>query len=275
MNVKWLIEKETFSENLEPLLEEIKRQGFEYKMTRYVPFEGSEQFLTLFAPEDCVVVYGSLQLARQIQKVAKWVPGVYCNLEKYACTSYYPAFGEDLLNYNYIMLPFGELLRRKEFLFKVLGNSRCLFVRPSSGFKLFTGKVVKYEEWEREIEKFGFYDIEPNQVVVVAEPQNLAEEWRFVVVDGVVVSGSQYHNKYGSKLDSKVPKEALEYAKEAAKKYSPDRVWTLDICRTSDYGEYFVLEIGCFSSAGLYVCPMEPIVQEVSRIAHEEWLEHM
>lgn len=283
MKINWLLEEEIFAENLQPLVDEIKRQGFGCKTTKYIPYDLAAPFRckgrdentkTIFKPSDCVVVYGSLQMARCVQRYAEWIPGVYLDLEKYACTSYYPAFGELLLNSHYVMLPFGELLRRKDFLIDTMSADGCVFIRPSSGYKLFTGEVVKCEEWAREVEKFNFYDIDPSEVVVVAEPYNLIAEWRFVVVDNNVITGSQYRNEYGSKLDANIPEEVLEYAQQAAKKYSPNRAWCLDICQTKQ-GKLYVLEIGSFSSAGLYVCPMEPIVREISRIALEEWHEHM
>lgn len=276
MKVNWLVEKEGVSEDLNLLIEAVKKQGYGYEVCpSYVPKGEEETFLKLFRPDECVVYYGSLQMARQIQRTAKWIPGVYCSLEKFECTYYYPFFGDLLLNRNYVMLPFGELLRRKEFLFSTLGKDGAVFVRPSSGFKIFTGKLTYEENWAKEIEMFGLYDVEPDRVVIVAEPHNLVAEWRFVVVDSKVISGSQYRMEYGNKFTENVRPEVYNFAQKAAdiSKYNPDRVWVLDICERKD-GQLFVLEVGCFSCAGLYAIPKDDIVNAVSNAALKEWKEH-
>jgi len=52
--------------------------------------------------------------------------------------------------------------------------------------------------------------------------------------------------------------------------YSPDPVWIIDICQTSD-GEYHLLEIGGFSFADLYACDKSDIVNAVSNVALNQW----
>ncbi|MEM7317124.1 MAG: hypothetical protein AAF497_28655, partial [Planctomycetota bacterium] len=58
--------------------------------------------------------------------------------------------------------------------------------------------------------------------------------------------------------------------KIASMGYSPDPVWIIDICQTSD-GEYHLLEIGGFSFADLYSCDKTDIVAAVSAVALSLW----
>lgn len=280
MKVKWLLESDVFEEGLEYLQQAITDQGMEYKICNYVPFQQGGKFLDLFEKTDCVVFYGSLQFASQVQKYAPWIPGVYRTLANYDCTYYYPRLNKHLLNEKYIMLPFGELERRKDFLFSVLSEDNCLFVRPSSGYKTFTGKVVSQETWKRDVELFGFYEVKPEELVVVANPQNLTGEWRLVVVEGKIITASQYRNELShlgglTKFVGGAPDDILAYAQQVLDEtqFAPDPVWCLDMCRTLK-GEIKVLEIGCFSCAGLYMCNKEAIVKEIGRIALREWEEY-
>lgn len=265
----WIIEKDIFQENIEEMIKSVSDQGMDHKIVSYVPFEAGE-YKNLLPENSCAIVYGSLQLARCLQKTTNWIPGVYCDLPKYECSYYYTKLGSFLLNSPYVMLPFGELVRQKEFLFEALGNSDCLFIRPSSGFKLFTGKVVEKENYEREIEKFSFYDVEPEKIVVVATPQNIKAEWRLVVVEGKVIASSQYqlHRKHITKEGC--PDVVKQYAEEIAKVWEPDPAWTVDICQL-DSNEIRLLEIGCFSCAGLYDCNKSEIVSVVSNLAIKHW----
>lgn len=275
MDVKWLLEKDVFHENLEPMKEEIKRQGFEYKLCDYVPFEGSIDYLSIFNEDDCVIFYGSLGFARQIRKQARWVPGVYCDLPNFECTKYYGHLGKFLLNQNYVMLPYGDLLRQKDFLFAKLGQSGTLFMRPSSGFKLFSGMMVHEESWDKDYELLSFYDdvIEKSSMIVVAEPVNLDAEWRLVTVNKKVVCGSQYKMQdWMPKISENVPDDVMAFGQEVVDAgYEPDPAWVLDVARTRD-GVLRLIEINSMSCSGLYAANKEIVVRELSQLAWSEYL---
>ena len=52
--------------------------------------------------------------------------------------------------------------------------------------------------------------------------------------------------------------------------FRPDPVFVIDICKADD-GNFYLLEIGSFSCAGLYACNLEKIVSAVSKAAIEEY----
>lgn len=271
---KWLLEQDTFEENIDSLKEAIIECGFGYKTVDFRPFGGSDKdILNLFLPEDCIICYGSLGLSKMVSQKAKWVPGVWCNLEHFECTHYYNHFGKHLLNDHYIMLPYGEMLRQKQFLLDTLAEDGCLFVRPSSGFKLFSGTLIKAETYEKDVEYLGFYDVEPDRIVVVSNPKNIGREWRLIVVDKVVVSSSQYKNNGLVKLEEGCPKRVEKYGNELAQIWQPDLAFTLDICEMKD-GELKLVEINSFSSSGFYVAPKKPIVMAAAELALKEWKEY-
>lgn len=312
MKVKWLLEPDLFSDDIEIIANALKRQNIEYKIYKYIPYGSNDEYLKLFNEEDCVVFRGSLGFANQIRRLAKWIPGIYYDKDKYDCTSYYPALGEHLLANNYIMLPYGELVRKKEYLYDILGSNNAIFIRPNSGGKSFVGQVVLKEHFDKDI---SFFNIPNESLVVVSEPRNIVKEWRFVIANGKVITGSSYTdgmpifkgfgaclkelnidmkacNTYkveqegehlrvvdDSDKDDFVPVEALDLAKWAAEKYNPDKVWIVDICQTkhtidaNTNGAVHILEIGAFSCAGLYKCNLDVVVKVVSEIALQEWQE--
>ena len=275
MKPKWLIEEQAFPEDTQPIYSALEELGIEYKRIngRLTILTDKSEPDEYFGPEECVIFYGSLELAKRLRKAASWIPGVYYNVKAFECTSYYPVFGNHLLNSNYMMLPYGELLRQKEFLYEKLGQDRAIFIRPNDGGKVFTGRLVYKENYEKDVKLLGFYDVPSDELCIVAEPINIQSEWRFVVVDEEVVAGSLYkeNNIVGS--DANYPKEAFNLASEMAKLYSPDRAWCVDICSTKS-GEYKVVEIGCFSCAGLYKCDRTSVVRAVSEAAMDEWVEY-
>lgn len=272
--VNWLLEQSIFEDNIDRIKSAIESQGFNHKTVQYVPYAGTEHIENLFLENECVVVYGSIQFARQIQRVSHWVPGVFCNVRQFDCLYYYNKFGEYLLNKNYIMLPFGELNRRKEFLFNTVGSSDCVFIRPSSGMKAFNGKIVPKNHWDKEIKLMALYDPDPETLVVVAEPVNIKREWRLLIVNNQVVSCSLYRMDEKIVLTEDTSPRLTAFVNDVLRNvdYQPDPAWTLDICETSN-NELKVLEVGCFSCAGLYACNMDNVVREVSRVAAREWSE--
>jgi hypothetical protein len=264
MQVKWLVEDDAFPTDTMPFVEAIRKQGMQVKLIDQKPYTTPE-FLD-FPPEDCVVFYGSLGLAKKLIKKAKWIPGAYYNVPKYSCVNYYAALGKYLLNGNYIMLPYGELIRQKEFLYEHLSQDRAVFIRPNRGDKVFTGQIVLKENYEKDI---GFYNIEPQELVVVSEPRNVLFEWRFVIVEGKVIAGSQYKEGIKFSPEETYPQEAADFATEIAAHYNPDPAFVVDVC--SIKSGLFLMEVGCFSCAGLYNCNRDVIASRVSELALKEW----
>lgn len=266
MNVKWLLENDVFDSDLYPIFDELQKQDIEYKTINHK----ESNIKDLFDPEDCVVFYGSLGLSRIILKETSWVPGLYSDLPKFYCSYYYPRLSSELLNSDYIMLPFGELIRRKQFLLDVLGKEGKVFVRPDSSFKPFTGKVISLATWDSDVKFLGFYDVEPEKIVIVSSPKIIHAEWRLVVVNNVVVSGCQYIKNNEISIDS-CPQAVMDYGNAVLNKFNfkPERAWILDVCSTND--DLKVIEVNAFSTSGLYRCPQESIVREVSRAAMQDW----
>jgi len=156
MTVKWLVEDTVFEENIGPLIDEIKRQGMVVEKVKYVPFQGGEYF-DYFDDNDCVIFYGSLNLMVQLQREVSWVPCGWCTLKNFECSTYYAYFGDSLLNSDYAMMPVSELVRQKEFICDVFGDEGSVFVRPSSGFKQFAGKLVACNQLTLDELEYGFY----------------------------------------------------------------------------------------------------------------------
>jgi len=291
MKAKWLIESLVFEENETELLASLAKYDIIYKSLDeeeeqklkegllYASFPSNEfrnmkkNYLDFFDDDDCVVIRGSIQFCDMIRKEAKWIPGVYCNWDAFRCVNYYPKFKSELLNGDeYMILPYGDLLRQKEFIFKTFGQSNTVFIRPDAGNKIFTGQAVQKEHFERDLETLGFYDVPDNELCIITYPVNVVAEYRFVVVGDKVIAGSKYRP---TRTELGEEAETWKYAQGVVDSldYSPDRVWSLDVCRTKS-GRTKVLEIGSFSCAGMYMCNNDAIVEHVSRAAVDEWEEY-
>lgn len=78
-----------------------------------------------------------------------------------------------------------------------------------------------------------------------------------------MVSGSSYQPNL--ELINETDK-AWGYAEELCNLYDPsDDVWVLDVCETSK-GDLHLLEIGCFSWAGMYANDLKTIVESICKL---------
>jgi hypothetical protein len=273
MHTRWIIEQETWQpENEQKLITAITEQGMSYSFFEYRPFDdegNTKRILKLFSADDIPVFYCSLNMCKFIKKELPWITGIYCDLPNYECTKYYPILGEYLLNRDYYMLPFGEVLRLKN---RVFDQYYEVFIRPSSGFKTFSGQLIDIDDLEKQLEAMKLYGITDDEIVIISGIKTIRCEWRFVVVNKEVVSGCLYRDSGFLKEEErkKLTERADEYARGIALIYQPDKCFTIDLaCLLS--GPPMLLEINAFSSSVLYECDIPTVVREVSKMAAKEF----
>lgn len=278
MTVHWLIDAEMFNHYRDDLVAAIREHGHKVKLLQSPspPYRWDDvgcSYRDTFPKEACVISHGDIELVTRVHRDRRWVPGAFCNVDNFRCSNYLCWFGQYWVNSDYLMLPFGELSRQRDFLFEMVGRDGRIFIRPDSPLKLFTGQIASRVTFDADLEFMGFYEFPSDSLVVVSSPKAIASEWRFVVAAGKVVAGCLYHN--GSELDYQptYEPEAFELASEIASLgYEPDRAWVIDICKTSE-GDFRMLEVGGFSFSDLYACNKSDVVKAVSDVAKAAWQE--
>ena len=265
--VNWLIEKDVFEENIERFRETILKQG----MSLYECENDFSSNYNIFPEKSCVVFYGSLNLMRRLFHTKNWVPGGWCNLDNFKCSTYYSYFSDYLLNSDYVFLPLNEFIRQKDFIFSIFGNE--IFVRPDSGYKEFTGKVIfSKEKIDLNTFDIGFYYDNSNIMILISSVKKVLREWRFVVTEKEIVTGTCYKVDKELGVDEGNYENAFNFAQKIISevKWMPDPIYTLDVCER-DNGRLYVLEINGFSTSGLYDCDIEKIVKVASELAIKEY----
>lgn len=191
----------------------------------------------------------------------EYEPGIICDFDAYKCTSYFPQLKNELLNWDGCFFPFGVLKDKKEWIFDTFGEDRAVFVRPDRGDKSFTGEVLYKENWEKDIDSFN---VEPQELVLVARPQKIHAEYRVVTIDGEAITGSQYRLNGDFEVSSECPQKVLNYAQQMSKLYSTEIAHVIDIAQLSD--SLKVVELNSFSCSGLYDCDCDKIVKKFADI---------
>jgi hypothetical protein len=171
-----------------------------------------------------------------------------------------------------------DVKRNKDKLFKIFKTEQ-IFIRPSNGYKTFTGQLLNIENWEEEfdilIKTYGGIDID--QLVLLSSKKNIREENRFIVFNkndsNYIIDGNTYM------IDNKLVKhriydnKSFEYVKNFINNYTPDKAFTIDVAKL-DNNEYKILEIGSFNCASWYNSNIEKIVNEMNILCIDEYKEY-
>jgi len=171
-----------------------------------------------------------------------------------------------LLHERWICLPANELIANAADIAAEFGCTNQLVVRPDSPLKPFSGRVLDVDAISLRALDHGFYYEDETLPVIAAPVADVGREWRFVVVEGVVVAGSGYNADTRSAGASGEDTEARKLAEEIASSMAPPAaVYVLDICKVGD--DYRLLELNPFGGADLYDCDASAIVEAVSKYA--------
>jgi len=159
--------------------------------------------------------------------------------------AYYSTLGLPLLNDKPQILD----LRESNDLFASFDVPK--FVKPSSDLKAFTagilepGKVLKnFIESNYHRENYA------EETVIVHDALKIDAEYRFICIDGKVITGSQYQKNGRLILSSEIPRIIQVTADVYANLYKPSEIYTMDLAETPNGIK--IVEYNCWNCSGLY-----------------------
>jgi len=267
MKTHWIVENFTHESSYVDLVKAIKKEGCDLKEIKkdfsFFDLEG-------YDAESPVIFFGSIEMTKIVQtQLSHCSPVAFCTQENYLCTKYMSHYGKYLFNDRYAMMTLKELHRQKFEYYGLFGKDAMMFIRPDSGQKPFQAQLVDLIDFDKFVDQ---NEADWHNLVVVSSPKNIRGEWRFVVTNKKeIIAQSTYRYQGQITRIPSAPAGATKLVKEMLEVgYYPDSVFVMDVCEDND-GNYWLLELNSFSSAGLYACDKTAIVQRVSAIAEEEW----
>lgn len=199
-----------------------------------------------------IMVLGSLSLAR-IAKERGWTPGSFLN-GQFHYQHWSKAFSGHLLNENAVINTFDKI--------EPIWDE--FFFRPCEDTKIFNGEVTTKEKfflW-REKEMNSPYGCDyANDEVMISPLKEIISEYRFFVVDGKVVTYSQYKQDNELYQSNDVPTNIVLFAQQMVDLWQPVRAFVIDIANTSEGLK--VIEINNFNSAGFYDADVVKIIDAI------------
>lgn len=270
-DVKWIVDTSILENRVNGNLVGILREkGYEVFQCAF--FKNTPLPVLPDWEEECVVIYGSHQFNRAVQAARKYQPGSLGLVSRTEVNSYMSNLPlEWFLNAQGVMTTWSQFQKRKDFWFTIFPGDR-VFVRPNSGFKIFTGTTISREEWDYDITGLDKCSgVMTETPMMVAPAQNIQGEFRFVIADRKVVAGSEY--RWDNVLDIRRdwPDECWELAQQVAQhEWQVDIGYTCDVALTPEGAK--VVELNSFSCAGLYACDLELVVDGISLAAWREFV---
>lgn len=270
MKSKWIISNLGHRDNIEKLSYSIQEIGRDCSVLNLE--EISNLCYELNTKKECIITRGSIWSNSNFKKHNPYWVGNCHSKESFLCSSYYPFLGKYLTQKNYIFLPFSELIRKIDWIYKILGKEDKIFLRPDSGEKEFSGEIVHknmFEHWKENTYRTLEYASIPHSIMcVVSSPEDVYDEYRLLIVDKKVITGSSYriakhiHQEQICKIKNK---DIIDFAETVINDNYPilPRFHVLDISRNST-GENSVMEVGCFCCCGLYEMDFKSVALSVS-----------
>lgn len=245
-------------------------QGWKVQSVQNIPF--TNKFVTgspnMGTPLDDELLqnpnvwfHGSIQAAKRAQLVTAW--DVHAPWRDLKCSDYYPRLAVEILQRDHVFMTLADLhFKKKEIFSSNLVEDGSLFVRPDGNDKIFTGGCITLETFDADYKLINFYQPPANTLVVVARPQRITAEARFLVVDSKLITGS-YYRTGGNSLRLEAPGSLmskaqgfLDYCLEQG--YNPALSWVLDLAETPS--GWKIIEVGATSCCGLYKCDLDLFV---------------
>ena len=253
----WIIQKNLWSEpEYLDFVDILNRSEIPHQSVKVIPFshdDPSYGMIPKVVYPGRKIAYGSTTMMRYAIK-EKWDPGCYYN-EDFNYKSWYKAYGNNLLNHDAVVCKFKD----------VKTNLDEFFIRPCKDLKEFTGELIakeRFEEWkDRVLNMDSESTLCGDTEVSYAPPKKIYKEYRFFIVDYNVCTYSLYRLNGALVQNLPVEPEAVKFAQKMADKWSPEKVFALDVALTPD--GYKVIEINCANGAGFYSCDISKLVQTI------------
>lgn len=249
--MKVLVQKNIWQEySYDRFLESMNKCGIEYKEVNIIPFTKTFSEPVYFTPD---YIFGSTRFV-------------------YVCRNLgYPTFpGFDARPGFYpkeLYINDGETMRWGD-----VKIDSPKFVKPLYAEKFFTGRIFENQEDLEEVQlTTSFIDNESDVLVIVSNPVNIIEEYRFFCIGGKISTASLYKIR-GENKRIRIDRthNSWKFLEKITNKYGYiEDGFVIDIGLLSS-GEYKIVELNCIHSSGLYDIDTDILCKDLMNYYHKQ-----
>jgi hypothetical protein len=217
--------------------------------------------LPIVNTDEPFVIVGTGTALDNCWKLKDYRPGLFINWRAFTHEQY-KKFGPAYLNYDGACMTLESLGKYVEIL------SDSFFMRVADDSKGLAGGLWTPQKLTEMLKNLTYDAQDPvnwNTKVVVAKPQTILEEYRFVLVEGKVIAGSKYQPQQQASFYNFGT--ASDFAEVHAERYSPHAVFVMDVGVvhiTKETTAYRIIECNTFNGSGMYASNLQHVVRAVS-----------
>ena len=251
----WIIQENLAGESgFDRLIQALNRRSLPFQIVKVIPFS-HELVPEPRIPAGPVIVSGSTALgALAVER--GWKPGAFLN-QDFDFAVWKEKYKGLLLNEDATIEEFGNLT-----------PDQPVFIRPCWDDKAFAGFVIEPDalrEWQSRA--LDIVDtaatLTPETPVLTAPPKAILREFRFFIVEGLVITGSLYREQGHRRYSTDCEETAWACAQTAAGIWRPDKAFVIDVAMT--HGGPKIIEINCMNSAGFYEADLDLLVEALEQ----------
>jgi hypothetical protein len=264
--MKWLIQNSgvTFAcldNNVAPLVEAIDKRGSTRHAIGVIPFTDNIVGMDDIDVSGPTMFYGSTRLV-EIAGHLPIKPGVFFT-HSWFDPQNWVGKRPDLLNESQSYITVGEL--RKNWI------TEPVFIK-SVDPKVLTGMVLESDNppisttiSEKEWWLIEYEHLKDEDRLVISPVQSIEREWRFFIVNGEIVTGSQYKHDGLLRIREPIAENVWKQVRRMAQEWLPSPNIVMDVALMAD-GSFKVVEFNCLNSSGFYASPIEPLLEAFERL---------
>lgn len=253
--IKWLVQDTArMYSAIENEFTPLNELGFEVIPFGVIPFTNTLTGIDDLDPNDFYIIRSGTKV---VQILDSGVPdnlsfelterlrnGISYNQQRFD-QAYYSTLDLPLLNSNPLILN----LSNEKDLYASFSTEK--FVKPSSDLKAFTAGILEAGEVIKFFIEKGYYRSGyTEETALVHDVVEIDAEYRFICLNGEVITGSMYRKNNQLVLSPEIPKIVLDTAAEYAKLYEPSDIYTMDLAETPNGIK--IVEYNCWNGSGLY-----------------------
>jgi hypothetical protein len=203
-------------------------------------------------------LYGSSQMVRKACEDSRLRPDIFFTPDAFDQRTWVANCGDTLLNAEGANITWAELRK--------LTVRETVFVRPTFDQKSFAGALVgptTAQEWFKMVEERNGRLNEASQVWV-SSPKPILAEYRFIVLDHELVTGSRYRADDRLAVSPEIPASVYAAAQRLAGGWLPARFVTMDVAVVSE-SDFRIVEFNSIHSSGLYHADILKVIEAAER----------
>lgn len=200
------------------------------------------------------IFYGSTTLVETIKNLS-FKPGVWFEKEWFDPRNWVNK-RDDFLNDQQLVVNVGDLKDNFSFYTK-----NPVFIKSIES-KILSGMVLEgnedYDWWNEE-----YNYLKNDDLMILCPVHDIIQEWRFFIINGQIISGSQYKHDHILRIKEPISDIVWNKARKMSEKWMPSKNIVMDICLLKS-GEFKVLEWNCVCSSGFYNSDISSILKAIN-----------